>query len=565
MDKQIQQEIGSKLEWALAHLSKDDRMVWFVGILKRHLLAGSSLDCLPRKDRKKRNHELKRFGMERIETDYRDLLETFIPSWPHYLSMARNYRSGELEKVPFNKEDGGKQVPLSVRELMFGLGECEKAIISKCSESFCADGEDFLSLTDGWKWVRVDGGYSEQEGRAMAHCGNFYAKRGDVLYSLREPVERDGETLWRPHLTFICSRSGYFGEMKGRANGKPSVAHHKRIAALLSQPDFRGIEGGGYLPQNNFSITDLKVDGVSRIVRDNPAFELSKWSFPSTRMLLDLGDGWDWSFFEGYEFPKKPSLSYDLKRPPPLLLLRRKYKFDSGRACLPILIFPYVRGHLGEPIVQQPIESIPGIENKFRRLLEITEIKAVSSGSLLKPPFPWQKLLGVSSTEELLGKWPAFSTGTPLRSLLCRYAPGPYVAHAYSMRLGDELVELDEGIWDLVRFRSVRYFLESVLCHEGVRLFDASKNFGVDAPTRRYLKSRLLGFLDSFRFGLNGLLVAMEEPSSCSSPCRVIASEYALARIEMEVGLSSFEDKVSLMRELVRTYDYEREALQVAA
>ena len=133
------------------------------------------------------------------------------------------------------------------------------------------------------------------------------------------------------------------------------------------------------------------------------------------------------------------------------------------------------------------------------------------------------------------------------------------------MRLGDELVELDEGIWDLVRFRSVRYFLESVLCHEGVRLFDASKNFGLDAPTRRYLKSRLLGFLDSFRFGLNGLLVAMEEPSSCSSPCRVIASEYALARIEMEVGLSSFEDKVSLMRELVRTYDYEREALQVAA
>ncbi len=564
-DRRLQEEVSEKLDWALACLEKDDRIVWFVGVLKRHLLAGCDADSLPPKDLKKRAQALKFFGGERIEADYRDLIERFIPCWPHYFSLAENYGSSELEKLRFSQDEGRKQVPLSVNDLMEKLAECENSIVGKRSQSFCDDGEDFLLLDDGWKWVRVEGGYSRQEGLAMGHCGNYYAKKGDVLYSLREPVLQNEEVVWRPHLTFICSGSGYFGEMKGRANGKPAAVYHDRITSLLSQPDFRGIEGGGYLPENNFSITDLQSDGVCRIVRDNPDFELSRWSFRNTRLLYEFGDGWDWSFFEGYDFPKKPSPDYDMSRPPPLLLLRRKYTFNSRKTCLPILIFPYVRGQLGEPIVQQPIGSIPEVENKFRKLLEIKEVKAVSSGSLFAPPFSWQKLLGVKSTHELLEDWPGFSTATPLRSLLCRYAPGPYVASAYSVHLGEDLVELEEGIWNLVRFRSIRHFLESVSCHEGVRAFDASKHFEVDAWTRAQMKSRLLSFVDCFQFGLNGLFVALEDPSSFSSPCRIVASEYALARIEMDIGMASFENKTSLMREVVRTYDYARESFQIAA
>ena len=156
----MQEEIGEKLDWALAHLEKDDRIVWFVGILKRHLLAGCDPDSLPRKDLKKRARALKFFGGERIEADYRDLIERFIPSWPHYFSLAENYRSSELEKLPFSQDEGRKQVPLSVTEVMVKLAECENSIVGKCSQSFCEDGEDFLLLDDGWKWVRVEGGYS---------------------------------------------------------------------------------------------------------------------------------------------------------------------------------------------------------------------------------------------------------------------------------------------------------------------------------------------------------------------------------------------------------------------
>ena len=129
----------------------------------------------------------------------------------------------------------------------------------------------------------------------MGPCGNYYAKK-EACFILSRAGSAKRRSGLASHLTFICSGSGYFGEMKGRANGKPAAVYHDRITSLLSQPDFRGIEGGGYLPENNFSITDLKSDGVCRIVRDNPGFELSKWSFRNTQVLFEFGDGWDWAF-----------------------------------------------------------------------------------------------------------------------------------------------------------------------------------------------------------------------------------------------------------------------------
>ena len=184
LDKRLQAEISEKLDWALACLEKDDRIVWFVGVLKRHLLAGCDPDSLPPKDLKKRAQALKFFGGERIEADYRDLIERFIPSWPHYFSLAENYGSSELEKLRFSQDEGRKQVPLSVNDLMERLAECENSIVGKRSQSFCDDGDDFLLLDDGWKWVRVEGGYSRQEGLAMGHCGNYYAKKKEAFFTL---------------------------------------------------------------------------------------------------------------------------------------------------------------------------------------------------------------------------------------------------------------------------------------------------------------------------------------------------------------------------------------------
>ena len=180
LDKQIQEEIGKKLDWALLNLGKDNRVVWFVGILKRHLLAGSNLESLPRKDQKKRAQALKRFGIERIEVDYRDLLEKFIPAWPHYLSMAENYRSTELEKFRFSQDERGKQVPLSVLEVMVSA---HKAFAKTGKTFFCwmmvGSGfglkEDTLNKK-AWPWGIVEI-IMRKKVMLCIPCGNRFSKR----------------------------------------------------------------------------------------------------------------------------------------------------------------------------------------------------------------------------------------------------------------------------------------------------------------------------------------------------------------------------------------------------
>ena len=96
------------------------------------------------------------------------------------------------------------------------LAECENSIVGKRSQSFCDDGDDFLLLDDGWKWVRVEGGYSRQEGLAMGHCGNYYAKKE----------------------TFFTSFASRFGKTK-KWFGVRMTLHLFRIGI------FRGDEGAG--------------------------------------------------------------------------------------------------------------------------------------------------------------------------------------------------------------------------------------------------------------------------------------------------------------------------------
>jgi hypothetical protein len=83
----------------------------------------------------------------------------------------------------------------------------------------------------------------------MGHCGNSGAREGDDILSLRDP---EGKA----HLTFIVN-DGKLGEMKGRANSKPSKRYHPAILELLKHPEIHTIRGGGYAPERNFSLDDL--------------------------------------------------------------------------------------------------------------------------------------------------------------------------------------------------------------------------------------------------------------------------------------------------------------------
>jgi len=130
-----------------------------------------------------------------------------------------------------------------------------------------AEGRAVVDLSDvpgfeGWKWVSLDKKTCEREGETMGHCGNSAGHNGDNILSLRDPHDI-------PHLTFINNK-GVLGEMKGRGNSKPSEKYHPAIIKLLLSNHIGTIEGGGYSPQNNFSLRDLTPEQQKMLLDKKP-------------------------------------------------------------------------------------------------------------------------------------------------------------------------------------------------------------------------------------------------------------------------------------------------------
>lgn len=139
-----------------------------------------------------------------------------------------------------------------IQQLKADSDRWHEDIAAKEAEMPSEEYEAFLELKgpwQGWKWVVLGRGYCSQEAKAMGHCGNSGAREGDDILSLRDP---EGKA----HLTFILN-DGMLGEMKGRANSKPTRRFHPAIMELLMHPEIKSIRGGGYAPEMNFSLKDL--------------------------------------------------------------------------------------------------------------------------------------------------------------------------------------------------------------------------------------------------------------------------------------------------------------------
>lgn len=144
----------------------------------------------------------------------------------------------------------------------------------KSQESSIEDdsGKVIIDFGNGWVWVNTEKAYCDKEAQAMGHCGNSPRQYSDdLLLSLRKKVMgRDGKTRWEPHLTFILDGSKQLTEMKGKGNEKPVARYHDMIIALLLNPIVKGITGGGYLPENNFSLDDLPEDKKEELIEKKP-------------------------------------------------------------------------------------------------------------------------------------------------------------------------------------------------------------------------------------------------------------------------------------------------------
>jgi len=146
-------------------------------------------------------------------------------------------------------------------------------------------GRILLNFPDGYYWVMLGVGKCELEGKAMAHCGNIGDDPYQRILSLRK---EDTNGKPKAHLTFIWHQvpypgeasvpwpsapqvtQGFLGETKGYANNKPAVKYHPHIIELLKLPMIQFNVGGGYQPENNFSLNDLTKQQRERLYLEKP-------------------------------------------------------------------------------------------------------------------------------------------------------------------------------------------------------------------------------------------------------------------------------------------------------
>lgn len=190
----------------------------------------------------------------------------FLISLEHYLSLP----IAAVQRKVFSFDD-----PERVIE---EFRKAEKTWQEEAKDAFMDDeAEVLIKFPNGLAWYNLNRAYCEKEAKAMGHCGNSpRSYTDDTILSLRKTMTRaatqnlPATTLHKPILTFILNGNGYLTEMKGRFNEKPEPEYHNEIVALLRNPIVVGIRGGGYAPENNFSMNDLDEATKDALVEEKP-------------------------------------------------------------------------------------------------------------------------------------------------------------------------------------------------------------------------------------------------------------------------------------------------------
>ena len=254
-DAKTKQTIERYITWARKNLQKNDRIVWFLRWVR--------VELANRMKHTDTAIEIQRLG-KRLGASFAqyDLvtINTLMTNLVHYLSMP----IPQIQTIVWQKQ--------SPRELLEQMDDVEtdwkEANADKNNLLNYAEGQEpavIMSFPDGYKWFNLQRSSCSAEAKAMGHCGNA-SGRGTILSLRRLAKTNEGQTYWYPVLTFILHSDGYLGEMKGRNNDKPIEKYHPYIIALLKNYDeIEGIRGGGYLPEHNFSMSDLEPDVAAEL------------------------------------------------------------------------------------------------------------------------------------------------------------------------------------------------------------------------------------------------------------------------------------------------------------
>jgi GNAT superfamily N-acetyltransferase len=292
-------EVKREIDWAVKHLKKKDRIIlflrWFQTALAKELMDQASNDEVNSRINSGLPFQAPTNGVETTSppdappTLYQQMEKLFnkyqriggvvtmeeIPVIEEELKHFLGYPLPTIQNTSFTNQ--------SPAELLAIFREAEEKWQQGNPQFLQPHPEDriILQFPNGWAWWWVDRSFCTEEKEAMGHCGNEAAgpnRPWERLLSLRRPEKRGNKTYWYSHVTFILdTRNMQLGEMKGRQNNKPQPEYHPYIVALLKDPKIgiTGIVGGGYLPENNFALSDLTTEQQKEVAEANPSIGLS--------------------------------------------------------------------------------------------------------------------------------------------------------------------------------------------------------------------------------------------------------------------------------------------------
>jgi hypothetical protein len=269
--------IDTQINWARKYLKKEDRIIWFLRVCKIHYLEvmlgrfpsdENMKNISNESDRLKLTNEKNIIIKEINKTSnkagglqaVRDI-GTVRRNLIHYIGQDQ---ITSIQNYVFKNEH-----PNELYQKFEEFEEEWKEKVGRDSVTIKEGDKLILGFDGGTKgWWLLDRGACREEGDAMGHCGNVPSiKSGDRILSFRTQIEGK---YWKPHLTFILHGDGTLGEMKGRNNDKPNEKYHPYIIELLKQSDLiKGIKGGGYRPENNFSLSDLDKSDQDDLIEIN--------------------------------------------------------------------------------------------------------------------------------------------------------------------------------------------------------------------------------------------------------------------------------------------------------
>ena len=263
-----QEAINSHVKWAKSVLKRDDRISWYLRLLKAYMI---------------------------YQTTGKDVLtplagipaDVFVKSlnFSYVQDMIVHYFGYNIPAI--DQYRFARQPVMTVNaDLQDEVDKWERAQKKDKDILDLQPGDyELIKFPNGSAWIFVDRAYCEREGESGRHCGNATGRSRPNQRILSYRV--DGRVL----MTFILEEDGFLGEMKAKGNQKPSPDLHPYIVELLLNPIVKGIRAGGYLPENNFNIFDLNDRLFNRVRAARPEFIIQQLKVsPYTINRLDPKD-----------------------------------------------------------------------------------------------------------------------------------------------------------------------------------------------------------------------------------------------------------------------------------